>query len=57
MGMEENSVSTTKITLQYVTPQNRKGVFFKSDELMPEVLLNHKPKMSITGWLKVDYTE
>ena len=36
-----------------VTPTFGKCVFFKSSELHHEVLLTHKPRMSITGWLKV----
>lgn len=40
--------------LQYISPNNRKSVFFKSDELAHEVMLNNEPRMSITGWLKVD---
>ena len=40
--------------LQYISPNNRKSVFFQSNELTHEVLLNHEPRMSITGWLKVD---
>ncbi|SDE70257.1 SM-20-related protein [Mucilaginibacter pineti] len=40
--------------LQNISPQNRKGVFFKSNELTHEVLLTHQPRMSITGWLKVN---
>jgi SM-20-related protein len=31
-----------------------KSVFFKSSELVHEVLTTNKPRMSITGWLKVD---
>jgi SM-20-related protein len=38
--------------LQNITPINGKSVFFKSSELEHEVLLTHKPRMSITGWLK-----
>lgn len=38
---------------QLISPDNRKGVFFRSDELLHEVLLSHQPRMSITGWLKV----
>lgn len=38
--------------LQKITPINGKSVFFKSSELEHEVLLTHKPRMSITGWLK-----
>jgi SM-20-related protein len=40
--------------LQNISPLNGKGVFFKSDELIHEVLVTHKPRMSITGWLKVN---
>jgi SM-20-related protein len=37
---------------QIVSPLNGKCVFFKSSELAHEVLLTHKPRLSITGWLK-----
>ncbi len=37
---------------QMITPVNGKCVFFKSSELEHEVLLSHKPRLSITGWLK-----
>ncbi len=37
---------------QYVSPTNGSCVFFKSSELEHEVLLSHKPRMSITGWLR-----
>jgi SM-20-related protein len=37
---------------QKIAPQNGNTVFFKSNELEHEVLLTHKPRMSITGWLK-----
>ncbi len=40
--------------LQNISPMQGKSVFFKSDELEHEVLLTNKPRMSITGWLKVD---
>jgi SM-20-related protein len=40
--------------LQNISPENRKSVFFKSDELEHEVLCTNKPRMSITGWLKVN---
>ncbi|MEP6713077.1 MAG: 2OG-Fe(II) oxygenase [Ferruginibacter sp.] len=40
--------------LQYISPVNGKAVFFKSSELAHEVLLTNKPRMSITGWLKVN---
>ena len=39
---------------QIISPQNGKCVFFKSSELELEVLLSHKPRMSITGWLKTN---
>jgi SM-20-related protein len=41
-------------SLQHISPENRKGVFFKSSELEHEVLTTNKPRMSITGWLKTD---
>ncbi|RYG00580.1 MAG: 2OG-Fe(II) oxygenase [Chitinophagaceae bacterium] len=37
-----------------IAPLGGKTVFFKSCELPHEVLLTHKPRMSITGWLKSD---
>jgi SM-20-related protein len=40
--------------LQHITPVNGKSVFFKSSELEHEVLLSHQPRMSITGWLKIN---
>jgi SM-20-related protein len=40
--------------LQNVSPQDGKSVFFKSNELEHEVLCTNKPRMSITGWLKVN---
>lgn len=39
--------------VQSISPVNGKSVFFKSNELEHEVLMAHKPRMSITGWLKV----
>jgi SM-20-related protein len=39
-------------TVQRISPMNGKCVFFKSSELVHEVLLTHKPRLSITGWLK-----
>lgn len=39
--------------LQNISPIAGKSVFFKSSELAHEVLLTHKPRMSITGWLKI----
>ncbi|KAA5534958.1 2OG-Fe(II) oxygenase [Taibaiella lutea] len=41
-------------TVEMIAPLNGKMVFFKSNELPHEVLLNHRPRMSITGWLKSD---
>lgn len=41
-------------SLQNITPVNGKSVFFKSNELEHEVLLTNQPRMSITGWLKVN---
>ena len=37
---------------QNIAPLNGKVVFFKSNELEHEVLITHKNRMSITGWLK-----
>ncbi len=37
---------------QTISPENNKCVFFKSDELEHEVLVSHKTRMSVTGWLK-----
>jgi len=37
---------------QNISPTNGKSVFFRSNELEHEVLVTHKPRMSITGWLK-----
>ena len=37
---------------QLISPKIGYCVFFRSDEFEHEVLLNHKPRMSITGWLK-----
>jgi SM-20-related protein len=39
-------------TTQQISPLNGKSVFFKSSELLHEVLLTNKPRFSITGWLK-----
>ena len=39
---------------QNISPENGKGVFFKSDALEHEVLITNVSRMSITGWLKVD---
>ena len=37
---------------QKIAPTNGKTIFFKSDELVHEVLLTNKRRMSVTGWLK-----
>lgn len=42
-------------TKQTINPENGRTVFFKSSELLHEVLCTQKPRMSITGWLKVDH--
>ncbi len=39
---------------QDIAPLNGTSVFFKSSELLHEVLQTNKPRMSITGWLKVN---
>jgi len=41
-------------SLQHIAPENGTTVFFKSNELLHEVLLTNKPRLSITGWLKVN---
>ncbi len=40
-------------SLQHILPESGKLVFFKSSELLHEVLVATKARMSITGWLKV----
>ena len=39
-------------TVQKISPQSQTAVFFKSDEIEHEVILAHRNRMSITGWLK-----
>ena len=39
---------------QKVAPTNRKTVFFKSNELVHEVLETNKSRLSVTGWLRRD---
>jgi Rps23 Pro-64 3,4-dihydroxylase Tpa1-like proline 4-hydroxylase len=39
---------------QKITPTQGKTVFFKSNELVHEVLVTQNTRMSITGWLKSD---
>ncbi|MDB5031100.1 2OG-Fe(II) oxygenase [Mucilaginibacter sp.] len=43
-----------KDRLQNIFPENGKSVFFKSNELAHEVICTQRPRMSITGWLKVN---
>lgn len=43
-----------KDKVQKVAPTNRKTVFFKSDELVHEVLETNKARLSVTGWLRRD---
>lgn len=38
---------------QNISPDSGKSVFFKSSDLAHEVLISHKQRMSITGWLKI----
>ena len=40
--------------IQKISPTQGKTVFFKSDELVHEVLVTQNTRMSITGWLKSD---
>lgn len=39
---------------QLIPPTMGRVVFFKSSELMHEVLLTHKPRLSITGWFRIE---
>ena len=43
-----------KDKLQHITPVNGTSVFFKSSDLEHEVLVTQKPRLSITGWLKIN---
>jgi SM-20-related protein len=40
-------------SLQHISPESGKTVFFKSSELLHEVLVTNTQRISITGWLKV----
>jgi SM-20-related protein len=40
---------------QDISPLSRKGVFFNSNTTEHEVMVTHKSRMSITGWLKVNH--
>lgn len=57
-GWQQNDGGELRIhqgeTRQSISPTNGKSVFFKSSELEHEVLPTNKPRMSITGWLKMD---
>ncbi len=37
---------------QQILPSNQKAIFFQSDVLEHEVAVAHRPRMSVTGWLK-----
>lgn len=39
---------------QNISPDSGKSVFFRSSDLLHEVLFTHKQRMSITGWLKIN---
>jgi len=39
---------------QKIAPTQGKTIFFKSDELVHEVLVTNNTRMSVTGWLKSD---
>ena len=43
-----------KHSLQNISPDSGKCVFFKSSHLVHEVLVTQQPRLSITGWLKTD---
>jgi SM-20-related protein len=38
---------------QSIIPTTQKAVFFRSDKVEHEVSISQKPRMSVTGWLKV----
>ena len=38
---------------KFISPMQGKTVFFRSNELIHEVLVTHKPRLSVTGWLKI----
>lgn len=40
--------------LQNISPKNGKSVFFKSSEVLHEVLTTNKERFSITGWFKTN---
>lgn len=39
-------------TIKSIYPNNQKAIFFQSDILEHEVAIAHRPRMSVTGWLK-----
>ena len=39
-------------TMQQISPNNQKTIFFQSDVLEHEVAVALRPRMSVTGWLK-----
>jgi SM-20-related protein len=39
--------------VQQISPKNGRSIFFRSNELAHEVLVTNKPRLSITGWLKL----
>lgn len=39
---------------QNISPQNGKSIFFRSNELLHEVLTTNKERLSITGWFKIN---
>lgn len=55
-GWKENDGGELRIhhatSVQNISPDSGKSVFFKSNELEHEVMPTNKPRMSITGWLK-----
>ena len=48
----ELRIHHTDKSIQNISPISGKSVFFKSSELVHEVLETHQPRLSITGWLK-----
>ena len=52
--MVENYVYNTATTDKIYLLKMARQFSFKSSELEHEVLVTNKPRMSITGWLKVD---
>ena len=54
VALEKRAYSLYTDSLQTISPQNGKCVFFKSSELPHEVLMTNVPRLSITGWLKTN---